>query len=305
MDETGCVTDVQKFSVHDGPGIRTTVFFKGCPLDCQWCQNPECISPALQLGYRETRCVKCGKCAVACPEHAIKSTGKNITDSKCKVASGCTACVDACDATALEIAGKRMTVDDLLRVVLDDKDYYEASGGGVTVSGGEPTYQWPFVKKFLLACKVKGISTAMETCGFFNPAIIDDLVNTCDIILFDLKHLDSAEHRKLTGQPNETILSNLKLVHKRFSATPGKKFSVRMPLVPGLNDAYEHLLAVENFLVKTGIKDLVLLPYHSLYLQKIDEFKLKRKKLSIKPHSREDLDRIGKYFTKISVTFGG
>jgi len=304
MAEQGCVTDIQKFSVHDGPGIRTTVFFKGCPLDCAWCQNPECIDHAPQVGYRKSRCVKCKKCVGACPEHAITSPGK-IDAKKCKVATGCRACETACDAGALEIAGKEMTVDELLHVVLEDKDYYNQSGGGVTVSGGEPTYQWPFVKLFLNTCKANGISTAIETCGFFNHAIIDEIIATCDVILFDLKHLDPAMHEKLTGQTNTTILSNLAILHDRVKNMEGKQMLVRMPLVPGLNDSREHLLAVENFLVDHDINTLVLLPYHSLYLEKIDEFRLKRKKLAIKPHTKEDLDRIRQYFTRISISFGG
>ncbi|HME56367.1 MAG TPA: glycyl-radical enzyme activating protein [Candidatus Lokiarchaeia archaeon] len=302
--EQACITDIQKFSVHDGPGIRTTVFFKGCPLDCAWCQNPECINPAPQIGYRKSRCVKCKKCVNACPEHAIKSPGK-IDTTKCKAGSGCRACETACDAGALEIAGKTMTVDELLRVVLEDKDYYDQSGGGVTVSGGEPTYQWPFVKKFLEACRNDGISTAIETCGFFNPAIINEIITTCDVILFDLKHLDPATHEKLTGQPNTTILSNLATLHDRVKSMEGKQFFVRTPLVPGLNDSKEHMLAIEAFLFDHGITALVLLPYHSLYLEKIDEFSLKRKKLTIKPHTKEDLERIQQYFTRISVSFGG
>jgi glycyl-radical enzyme activating protein len=304
MVERACVTDIQKFSIHDGPGIRTTVFFKGCPLDCQWCQNPECIDRAPQVGYRRRRCVKCKKCIAACPEHAIKSPGK-IDTTKCKAASGCKACETACDTGALEIAGNEMTVDELLHVVLEDKDYYDQSGGGVTVSGGEPTYQWPFVKKFLDACKDTGISTAIETCGFFNASIIDDLIATCDVILFDLKHLDPATHEKLTGQTNKTILENLVTLHDRVKSMDGKKMFIRMPLVPGLNDSKEHLLAIEKFLVDHDIKALVLLPYHSLYLEKFDEFHLKRKKLALKLHDKEALDCIIAYFSKISVSFGG
>jgi pyruvate-formate lyase-activating enzyme len=190
-------------------------------------------------------------------------------------------------------------------VTMQDKAYYDESGGGVTVSGGEPTYQWPFVKAFLQSCKDKGIHAAIETCGFFNPVIAPEIVEACDVILFDLKHLDPGMHEQLTGQTNATILANLGSVHDLMKNRGDRQFLVRMPLVPGVNDGPEYLRSVEAFLVASGITSLTLLPYHSLYLQKIDDFFMQRMKLQKKPHTRENLETIQKIFTRVHVSFGG
>jgi pyruvate formate lyase activating enzyme len=302
----GIIVDIQRFSLHDGPGIRTVIFFKGCPLNCLWCQNPEAIDPRPELGWRESRCVKCGACAKICPEGAIRGTGKNLRKPKCQAPTGCTRCVEKCPSGALEIAGQRYIVEKLLEVVLQDKEYYANSGGGVTCSGGEPTFQWQFVHTFLKSCKEKSISTAIETCGHFGPAIVPQLCDpdTCDYILFDIKHLDSNSHAKFTGQPNTRILENLKTLVDISKRQETPKLIVRMPLIPTLNDSPDHLRAVETLLTDLGQSKLVLLPYHSLYLQKFDQFHLKRKRLAIAPLDQSRIEAIKKNFSRISVEFG-
>ncbi|MHA2000400.1 MAG: glycyl-radical enzyme activating protein [Promethearchaeota archaeon] len=296
---------MQRFSIHDGPGIRTLVFFKGCPLSCAWCQNPEAISSKPQFSYVASKCIKCRACSDACQEHAIIKTPKHFKMERCLAHQGCTACEDVCPTGAIEIAGKEYTVPDLLDTVLRDKDYYDNSGGGITCSGGEPTAQWSFVKEFLLKCKEVGISTAIETCGYFNSKIIPEILNACDVVLFDVKHADSARHKDLTGVSNVGILTNLKALHELFREDPEKKIIIRTPLIPGINDQKEHLLSIESLLVDIGVESIVFLPYHALYEQKIDHFFLSRKKLNITPHSPEELERIRRYFSKITVSFGG
>ncbi|MHA1698342.1 MAG: glycyl-radical enzyme activating protein [Promethearchaeota archaeon] len=299
------IVDIQRFSVHDGPGIRTTIFFKGCPLNCIWCQNPEAINPKPQLGYRPNRCINCKKCSKACPEKIIKKTPKKIKIEKCLVMTGCRACVNVCPSGALEVAGRYYTVKSTIDVILKDKDYYDSSGGGITCSGGEPTFQWQFVYRLMMECKRLGISTAMETCGYFSPEILNEIFEACDFLLFDLKHLDDDEHVKLTGRSNSLILKNLKVAKEMYDEVDDKKMFVRMPLIPGLNDQPEHLKAVEKFLLANGVREITLLPYHGLYLQKIDQFFLKREKLKIEPYSKEQLDEVRSIFKSIKVMVGG
>ncbi len=301
----GIVVDIQRFSVHDGPGIRTVVFFKGCPLNCLWCQNPESIDPKPLLGYWENRCVDDGSCVKVCPEGAIKLFPRRIIRKKCKAPEGCTICVDACPSGALDVAGHALTIEEILKVVEEDLTFYEESKGGVTCSGGEPTYQWSFVKEFLIKCKERKISTAIETCGFFNPSIIEDLYKLNDTILIDIKHLDDKIHKNLTGQSNTRILENIKSLIEKQRSLNEKKLIIRIPLIPKLNDSKEHLEKLELFLLNLGINKLILLPYHTLYLQKIDNFRLKKKKLKIKPYNKSELENIKSYFKEIEISIGG
>ncbi|MBD3187522.1 glycyl-radical enzyme activating protein [Candidatus Bathyarchaeota archaeon] len=304
-EPSGLVTNIQRFSIHDGPGIRTLVFFKGCPLNCAWCQNPEAISFQPQLGYRITKCIQCKSCSEACPEEAIKRTPERYKINKCKVSQGCHACVDACPSGALEIAGIHYSVDELLEVVLADKTFYDNSGGGVTCSGGEPTAQWSFVRPFLNACRDAGIATCIETCGYFPAIILPEIVSTCDDILMDLKFIDPDNHYRWTSKSNILIRENLRKMHQMVTKRANTRLTVRMPLVPTVNDSTEILHVTEDFLVEVGIKELVLLPYHGLYIQKIDEFYLDRKKLKFSPHSKEELGKIKDSFNRISITMGG
>ena len=235
MEPSGWVFDVRRFAVHDGPGIRTTVFLKGCLLRCAWCHNPESQPSAPQLLLRDHRCLRCGACVDACPHHAIRwEEGRPVTDpERCRV---CGACADACPAEAREVVGRRMSVSQLLAEVERDTPFYDESGGGVTVSGGEPLFQPEFVRALLTACRARGMHTTLDTSGHAPTDVALDVARCADLVLFDLKHPDDARHREGTGVGNGLILENL----RRF-AVAGVRVVVRVPLVPGYNDAPEDL----------------------------------------------------------------
>ena len=255
------VTNIQGYSIHDGPGIRTVVFLKGCGLACRWCSNPECISPHAEVGFIEKLCTKCGKCAGACPEAAlVYEEGKfpRIDRMKC---TGCGICSSACSYEALVLYGKSMTADEVFDAVSKDSMFYKASSGGVTVSGGEPLLQPEFVGDLLEKCRQAGIHTCMETSGCAPESALRQVLPYTDYILYDLKHMDSEKHRKYTGQPNDLILSNA-----RIASASGVATLFRMPLVPGINDDVQNIRETAEFLHGLGKDSLriELMPYHRL-----------------------------------------
>lgn len=301
------VTAIQRFSIHDGPGIRSTIFFKGCPLRCPWCQNPEAIAPGLVLGFHARACLSCGDCTLACPAGAIEMVRKGLSINRkaCLAKNGCHACVDACKGGALEIVGRSYTIDGLLDVVMRDEPYYATSGGGVTASGGEPTMQWNFVRAFFHACKDRGLSTAIQTCGMYDARITPDIVDACDIIMFDLKHLDAATHESLTGRSNVAVLRNLESL-ARATRARGTESSliVRMPLVPGVNDDANHLAMMDGHLAGLGIDEIILLPYHDLWVEKLDRIGLPRPKSLPVPPGRDALAAVARCFARTRVSMG-
>lgn len=258
MSTTGILLDPKRFAVHDGPGIRTTFFLKGCPLKCIWCHNPESISTKPQLAYYAHKCIHCGECTTVCPAEAhTMLEGKHVFESaRCKV---CGTCEPGCLGNALKLYGQRMTVEDALKIALEDCAFYRESGGGVTLSGGEPLIQTEFSLEFLAALKKAGIHTALDTCCFVPREALQAALPVTDLFLVDFKHADSAEHRKLTGQPNERILDNL-----RFLSESGAKIEIRIPFVPGCNDSDANMEASGRFLGALNIECVKLLPYHSL-----------------------------------------
>ncbi len=262
---TGMIFDIQKFSIHDGPGIRTTVFVKGCPLRCRWCHNPESNTIQPQLSFMPERCIGCGFCFGRCPNHGHQMVdGKHVLDrSKCVE---CGACTEKCYAEALEMIGREQTVEEVLAEVLKDKPFYETSGGGMTVSGGEPLMQIEFSEELFRQAKAAGLHCAIETSGYGPWARIERLLPYVDLWLYDIKAVDDELHRELTGVSNATILANVRALHER-----GVQLLLRLPTVPGYNDSdacFQALAALGKELPNS--LGLEIMPYHRLGEGKLD-----------------------------------
>lgn len=256
--QTATVFNIQKFSINDGPGIRTTVFLKGCMLDCLWCHNPESKCPDPQLLLSARRCIGCGMCVQTCPSqlHAFSESGHQIDRAHCKL---CGACVSAC-VGAIEMCGKEMTVDEILAEVMKDEVFYAHSGGGMTVSGGEPLLQPAFTLALLQAAKEKGLHTCIETSGFADWSDLEPLLPVVDLFLWDVKETDSALHEQFTGVPNDLILANL----RRLDAA-GAQIVLRCPLIPGCNDRPAHLSGIAQLANSLqNVQRIDVEPYHPL-----------------------------------------
>ena len=251
------IFDIYRGTSHDGPGQRDTVFFKGCPLSCTWCHNPEGISPLPQVWWQERQCIGCGLCHEACPTGANRmlETGISIDRSLCKA---CGACVRACPAQAMEMCGREWTLDALVKEVLKNKPYYDRTGGGVTVSGGETMLQYGFVEEFFAALRGHGVTTALDTCGFVPANHFDGVLPLTDYVLYDLKLFDSGLHRKFCGVDNRLILDNAKMICSGIS--DGKyscEFWIRTPLIPGATASEENLSELAHFVVdKLGVQNV-------------------------------------------------
>ncbi len=266
---TATITNIQGFSIHDGPGIRTVVFFKGCGLACKWCANPEGISPHVQIGFIENLCRNCGTCFSVCPEQALVTdrTNYRIDTGKC---TACGRCVDACPYQALVRYGREMRVEEVFDAVRKDKMFYGADGG-VTVSGGEPLLQADFVRRLFRLCKEDGIGTCAETSGFVPPSNLEQVLPLTDLLLFDLKHMNPDLHRDYTGQSNSLIFENA-----RLAAQAGASILFRIPLIPSVNDSEENILQTADFVKSIQQKPRIqLMPYHRLGESKYKALNLK------------------------------
>ncbi len=259
----GTVFNIMRFSVHDGPGIRTTVFLKGCPLHCKWCHNPEALEGEVEIMYRKERCLRCGDCATACPHGATTIHDGEVRIER-EACMQCGTCVTVCSAEAREMIGREMSVDEVMVEILKDVSFYDQSGGGVTFSGGEPLLQHEFLLECLKSCKARHIHTAIDTTGFSSPAIVKRVSEFVDLFLYDLKTMDDARHREFTGVSNTLILQNL-----RSLAARGKEIVVRMPVIPGVNDQPENVRATGEFVASLGtVREMQILPYHDAGVEK-------------------------------------
>jgi pyruvate formate lyase activating enzyme len=242
--QTGVVFNIQRFSIEDGPGIRTTVFMKGCPMRCVWCHNPEGIAFERQLMWFDVRCIGARDCLEACPNGALElgRSGMTIDRERC---DACGRCADACPARALELVGKDYTPHEAFQEVYRDEAFYRNSGGGVTVSGGEPSMQPRFVAELLRLSKEAGLHTALDTCGFASGTVLEKLLESADMVLLDLKHMDPAKHLELTGVELEPVLENARMV-----SSSGRPVWVRTPVVPGCTDSAENIASIGRFIAE-------------------------------------------------------
>ncbi len=286
--ERGLISTVQKYSTKDGPGIRDTVFFKGCPLGCLWCSNPELIRPVPDLLYSREKCERCGTCLSVCPKQALSFDEEGyvwVDHLKC---DGCGECVDACPNSALEIAGKFVTVDEVTQEVLKDRVFYQTSNGGVTFSGGEPLWQAGFVAQVARNLKKESIHTALDTAGYVGWCRFEEVLPYIDLVLYDIKAADHNLHRQLTGQENDVIVMNAQLL-----AQHGMPMHVRLVLIPGLNDSDEEIRGRMQIVSELStVQQVDLLPYHRYGIGKYARLGLDYPLLEVQEYSEERLAEI-------------
>jgi pyruvate formate lyase activating enzyme len=291
---TGRVFDVQRFSLHNGPGIRTTAFLKGCPLACAWCHNPEGRCPDPQVIRVESRCVVCGACGDVCPTRAARGGGGA---EPCRV---CGACVEVCPAGARELAGRDVTVDELADEAARDRVFFEESHGGVTFSGGEPLAQPEFLLAVLERLRETGIHTAVDTCGHAPCEVLLRVAAATDLVLFDLKLLDERRHRRLTGVSNRAILENFHALGQS-----GASLWVRVPVIPGINDDEENLAATARLAAATpGVRRVDLLPYHRAGMTKFGRIGMPYEMGDVQPPSSEQMERLAEPFRRLALETG-
>ena len=300
LEIDGLVFDIKKYAIHDGPGIRTTVFFKGCPLNCLWCHNPESRQDRAELGFRKNRCIGCGQCAEACPREAISLVENHpVTDvEKCVL---CGRCVDVCIAGAREIIGHRMTVSEVMAEVERDVIFYDQSGGGVTFSGGEPLMQPDFLVALLNRCRALNIHTAVDTSCYAEPDVIKSVAEKTDLFLCDIKHIDNEMHERFTGVGNKLILDNIKLISQA-----GKKIVIRVPVIPGFNDDPANIEATGEFAASiAGVGRIDLLPFNRGGIEK--SARLTRETNSMQIETPDDdkmseiADNLSKYVFEVNI----
>ena len=284
QEEQGIVFDIKRFAVHDGSGIRTTVFLKGCPLRCLWCHSPESQRLTPEIMLHPERCIGCKACVEACPLGSLGYPG----DPEPAGCTHCGACAEACFAGARVLVGVSLSVEEVMVTVRKDKRLYEVSGGGVTVSGGEPMYQPGFTYMLLRALKEEGYHTALDTCGYASWETLERMLPLTDLVLYDLKHVDPGAHQGLTGRDNDLIISNLRRVSE-----VEVDMVVRVPLIPGLNDSEEHLRGMAEFLGGLNLEAVEILPYHRLGVPKYEALGRKYALVDVNSHSEAQLLRVG------------
>lgn len=262
---SGTIFDIQRYSIHDGSGIRTIVFFKGCPLRCRWCSNPESQAQDRELMFSKSKCIQCGTCINLCHAKAIRlnEIATSIDDiTRCDL---CGECIEHCPTRSIKFVGKRLSVSDVMAEAIKDEIFYFASGGGVTFGGGEPFYQVEFLRSLLKACQARGINTAIETCGVVDNATFTDVIETVDHVLMDLKHTDEKKHMEWVGGSCETVKKNWETLAKLK-----KNVTCRIPVIPGFNDTVYEIEQIAKFVGSIGITEINLLAYHNFGEGKYD-----------------------------------
>lgn len=298
IERKALIFNVQKYNMYDGPGVRTLVFFKGCPLRCKWCANPEGLERKYQVMFKRDSCTDCGACATVCPV-SIHTMSKGLKHEVMNSIDciGCRKCEEICTESALSIVGQVKTVSELMEIIEEDIAFYDTSGGGVTLGGGEVLMQPEFAANLLMACKQEGINTAIETCGYAKLEAVLKVAEFTDLFLFDIKHIDAQRHYQLTGVHNERILENLKeLLRKRYNV------KVRMPLLKGINDSQDEIERVINFLMPfrdyKNFKGIDLLPYHKLGVNKYTQLQMEYPIQGDPSLSSDELDIIESWIKK-------
>lgn len=293
----GTIFDIRRFAVNDGPGIRTTVFFKGCPLNCVWCHNPESQNLYPERIYHLNRCIQCGACIATCPQNGLTLENGRINANR-DLCTACMTCQDTCFSEASEIIGQMLTVDEVMTEILKDAVFYEISSGGVTFSGGEPTMQGEFLKALLMACKEAKIHVTLDTCGQVSWDYLEEISSYIDLFLYDIKSMDQAQHKTMTGVGLDLILSNLKKLNKLK-----KNIWIRTPIIPTYNDSDTNIQALGEFAKGlNNLKQLTLLPYHPIAKTKYEN--LGREYLmdeSVQTPSYDDLKQIATQLEKFSI----
>ncbi len=295
LNQKGLLFNIQRFSLHDGPGIRTSLFFKGCPLSCLWCHNPESINNQPELSFNLRKCIACNRCVEICSSGALQNDLKNGKKYDSLTCERCWLCVEECPANALVLQGKEYTVEEVMNEVLKDLPFYKQSGGGVTLSGGEAAQQFEFCLALLKSCKENQIHTALDTSGCISWNKLKQLLPFVDLVLYDLKHLDNQKHINLTGVSNQIILDNIIKIDKENIPV-----EIRIPIIPGYNDSEDNLRATANFINRlNNVSSVVLLGYHKLGLSKPWQFDKQRGLLDLESPGKERLEEIKSLFSKI------
>jgi pyruvate formate lyase activating enzyme len=299
IERKALIFNIQKYSMHDGHGVRTLVFFKGCPLRCKWCSNPEGQKRQYQMLFKKNLCVHCGACVPVCPVGIHRMSAQSglhevLGDIECV---GCRKCEQACTASALAMVGEMKTISELMEVIEEDRPFYEVSGGGVTLGGGDPLMQPEAAANLLMVCRQRGINTAMETCGYARPETLMKVAEHTDLFLYDVKHMNSDRHYELTGVRNESILSNLKLLFGHRC-----NVRIRVPLLKNVNDSEHDFHQLIHFLLPykdyKNFKGIDILPYHRLGVNKYSQLGWEYPVADDSGLNDADIDRMAAYFRK-------
>ncbi|MFH2141868.1 MAG: glycyl-radical enzyme activating protein [Bacteroidota bacterium] len=297
MGNSGFITEIKRFATHDGPGIRTAVFLKGCPLDCKWCSNPESKALNPQLYFISKRCKNFGNCISVCPEKIINPDVNNkINRGKC---TNCMLCAEECINGAFQIVGKEFSADELFKEIVKDVPFY-GSDGGLTLSGGEPLFQFEFSLSILKKCKDAGISTVVDTSGYANSEIVKDIIKYTDLFLYDIKHMDSEKHITGTGVNNKNILENAAEISSKTN------IRISLPLIPGFNDDKKNIEETARFANSLKIKFIDINPFHNLGADKYNYLGIANPSQLYEPIKKEDIIRIKEIIEKfgIAITIG-